>query len=110
MAIGLEKAGGKLHVVFPRNAAIPNAKSIKATTSFDGQTDLAMRIYQGDHEMVENNELLGDFLFSGIKPGPKGQAQVEITFDVNIEGILTMSATDRETGKAMKTTIRVTQN
>jgi molecular chaperone DnaK len=110
MAIGLEKAGGKLHVVFPRNAAIPNAKSIKATTSFDGQTDLAMRIYQGDHELVENNELLGDFLFSGIKPGPKGQAQVEITFDVNIEGILTMSATDRESGKAMKTTIRVTQN
>ncbi len=110
MAIGLEKAGGKLHVVFPRNAAIPNAKSIKATTSFDGQTDLAMRIYQGDHEMVENNELLGDFLFSGIKPGPKGQAQVEITFDVNIEGILTMSAQDKETGKEMKTTIRVTQS
>jgi molecular chaperone DnaK len=109
MAIGLEKAGGKLHVVFPRNAAIPNAKSIKATTSFDGQTELAMRIYQGDNEMVDQNELLGDFLFSGIKSAAKGNAQVEITFDVNIEGILTMSAHDQESGKAMKTTIRVTQ-
>ncbi len=109
MAIGLEKADGKFHVVFPRNAAIPNAKAIKATTSFDGQTELAMRIYQGDNELVEANELLGDFLFSGIKTGEKGSAQVEITFDVSIEGILTMSAHDLETGKAMKTTIRVTQ-
>ncbi|MHB8417451.1 MAG: Hsp70 family protein [Myxococcales bacterium] len=110
MAIGLEKADGKFHVVFPRNAAIPNAKAIKATTSFDGQTELAMRIYQGDNELVEQNELLGDFLFSGIKSGEKGRAQVEITFDVNIEGILTMSAQDLETGRAMKTTIRVTQS
>ncbi len=109
MAIGLEQADGKFHVVFPRNAPIPNAKQVNATTSYDGQTELAMRIYQGDHEMVAQNELLGDFLFSGIKNGPKGHAQVEITFDVNVEGILTMSAQDRATGKAMKTTIRVTQ-
>ncbi|MFL5411556.1 MAG: Hsp70 family protein, partial [Myxococcales bacterium] len=53
---------------------------------------------------------LGDFLFSGLKPGPKGKARLEITFDVNIEGILTMSARDVETGKQMKTTVRVTQH
>ncbi len=109
MAIGLEQADGKFHTVFPRNAAIPNAKSIEATNSFDGQTELAMRIYQGDAPMVAENELLGDFLFSGIKPGPKGTARVKVTFDVSIEGILTMSARDPETGKAMKTTVRVTQ-
>jgi molecular chaperone DnaK len=110
MAIGLEKAGGEFHTVFPRNAAIPNAKAIEATTSFDGQTEVAMRIFQGDASHVSHNELLGDFLFSGLKPGPAGKARLEITFDVNIEGILTMSAKDVETGKQMKTTVRVTQH
>jgi molecular chaperone DnaK len=110
MAIGLEKAGGEFHTVFPRNAPIPNAKAIEATTSYDGQTDVAMRIYQGDAEHVSHNELLGDFLFSGLRPGPAGKARLEITFDVNIEGILTMSAKDLETGKQMKTTVRVTQH
>jgi len=110
MAIGLEKAGGEFHTVFPRNAAIPNAKAIEATTSYDGQTEVAMRIFQGDASHVSHNELLGDFLFSGLKPGRAGKARLEITFDVNIEGILTMSARDLETGKQMKTTVRVTQH
>jgi molecular chaperone DnaK len=110
MAIGLEKAGGEFHTVFPRNAPIPNAKAIPATTSYDGQTEVAMRIFQGDNDHVSHNELLGDFLFSGLKPGPAGKARLEITFDVNIEGILTMSAKDLDTGKQMKTTVRVTQH
>jgi molecular chaperone DnaK len=110
MAIGLEKAGGEFHTVFPRNAAIPNAKAIEATTSYDGQTEVAMRIFQGDAPQVSHNELLGDFLFSGLKSGPAGKARLEITFDVNIEGILTMSARDLETGKQMKTTVRVTKH
>jgi len=110
MAIGLEKAGGSFHTVFPRNAPIPNARAVEATTSYDGQTDVAMRIFQGDNPHVSHNELLGDFLFSGLKSGPAGKARLEITFDVNIEGILTMSARDLETGKQMKTTVRVTQH
>ena len=110
MAIGLERAGGEFHTVFPRNAPIPNAKAVEATTSYDGQTDVAMRIFQGDNRHVSHNELLGDFLFSGLKAGPKGKARLEITFDVNIEGILTMSARDVDTGKQMKTTVRVTQH
>ncbi len=110
MAIGLEKAGGSFHVVFPRNAAIPNAKQIVATTSYDQQAELAMRIFQGDHEAVAHNELLGEFTFSGIRPDKAGKVHVEITFDVNIEGILTMYARDPSTGKEMKTTVRVTQS
>lgn len=110
MAIGLEKAGGTFHEVFPRNAAIPNAKAIEATTSYDGQTEVAMRIFQGDAPEVAHSELLGDFLFSGLRSGPAGKARLEITFDVNIEGILTMSARDLDTGKQMKTTVRVTQH
>jgi molecular chaperone DnaK len=110
MAIGLEKAGGKFHVVFPRNAAIPNARQLLATTSFDQQTELAMRIYQGDQELAERNDLLGEFTFSGIRPAAAGEAQVEITFDVNVEGILTMRARDPDTGAHMETTVRVTQS
>ena len=109
MAIGLEKAGGEFHVVFPRNAAIPNAKQIRATTSYDNQDALAMRIFQGDHKLVKENELLGEFTFSGIRADKAGRVQVEIIFDVSIEGILTMSARDPTNGKEMKTTVRVTQ-
>jgi molecular chaperone DnaK len=110
MAIGLERAGGAFHTVFSRNAPIPNAKQILATTSMDNQTELAMRIYQGDHNMVAKNELLGEFTFSGIRPAKAGSVQVEITFDVNVEGILTMRARDPATSREMKTTVRVTQS
>jgi molecular chaperone DnaK len=107
MAIGLERAGGAFHTVFPRNAPIPNAKQVVATTSMDNQTELAMRIFQGDHEMVAKNDMLGEFTFSGIRPARAGSVQVEITFDVNVEGILTMRARDPATGREMKTTVRV---
>jgi molecular chaperone DnaK len=110
MAIGLEKAGGMFHTVFPRNAPIPNAKQLLATTSIDNQTELAMRIYQGDNEMVVNNDLLGEFTFSGIRADKAGKVQVEITFDVSVEGILTMRARDPATGREMRTTVRVTQS
>ncbi len=110
MAIGLEKAGGHFHVVFDRNAPIPNAKQFNATTSYDRQTELAMRIFQGDHPQVARNELLGEFIFSGIRAAAAGELQVEVTFDVNIEGILTMGARDPATGREMKTTVRVTQS
>ncbi|WNG37501.1 Hsp70 family protein [Archangium violaceum] len=107
MAIGLERAGGAFHTVFPRNAPIPNARQLVATTSMDNQTELAMRIYQGDHEQVVKNDLLGEFTFSGIRPARAGSVQVEITFDVNVEGILTMRARDPATGREMNTTVRV---
>jgi molecular chaperone DnaK len=107
MAIGLEKAGGHFHEVFPRNASIPNAKQLMGTTSFDGQTELAMRIFQGEHSHAAQNELLGEFTFSGIRSDRAGQVQVEVTFEVNVEGILTMHARDPATGKEMKTTVKV---
>ncbi|MDC0707811.1 Hsp70 family protein [Stigmatella sp. ncwal1] len=110
MAIGLEKAGGAFHTVFARNAAIPNAKQLLATTSMDNQTELAMRIFQGDHEMVAQNDMLGEFTFSGIRADKAGRVQVEITFDVSVEGILTMRARDPATGREMRTTVRVSQS
>ena len=110
MAIGLEQAGGTMHVVFPRNAPIPNAKAIAATSSVDGQTELVVRIFQGDHAETVDNELLGEFTFSGVNPGPAGEARLEILFEVSIEGILTMSARDLDSGRQMKTTVRVTSS
>jgi molecular chaperone DnaK len=107
MAIGLEGADGKLHVVFARNAAIPNARALAATNSADGQGELAVRIWQGDDPHASRNELLGEFTFDGVRPAPAGQVKLEILFEVNVEGILTVSARDRDTGRQMRTTITV---
>jgi molecular chaperone DnaK len=110
MAIGLEAAGGAMHVVLPRNAPIPNAKAIAATSSVDSQRDLVVRIFQGDHPETAHDELLGEFTFGGVRPAPAGAVRLEVLFEVNIEGILTVSASDLDTGKRMKTTIRVTES
>jgi molecular chaperone DnaK len=110
MSIGLEQAGGTMHVVFPRNAPIPNAKAISATSSVDGQTELVVRIFQGDHDATAGNELLGEFTFSGVSAGRAGEARLEILFEVSIEGILTMSARDLDSDRQMKTTVRVTSS
>jgi molecular chaperone DnaK len=108
MAIGIETAGGGMHVVFPRNASIPNAKTVAATNSVDGQSALVVRIFQGDQPETAQNEILGEFTFSGIRPARAGDTRLEILFEVNIEGILTVSARDLDTGRQMKTTVRVT--
>ncbi len=108
MAIGLEQAGGLMHVVFPRNAPIPNARAVRATNSVDRQTELVVRIFQGDQPATRDDELLGEFTFSGVRPAAAGATQLEILFEVNVEGILTMSARDLDTGRQMKTTVRVT--
>ena len=110
MAIGIEQAGGTMHVVFPRNAAIPNAKAVAATNSFDNQQELAVRIFQGDHPNTSGNELLGEFTFAGVRRGPAGAVRLEMVFEVNVEGILTLSARDLDTGKQMRSTVRVTQH
>jgi molecular chaperone DnaK len=107
MAIGIERADGDLHEIFKRNASVPNQKAVTFTTSYDDQEELAMRIYQGGEKQATKNELLGDFNFEGIRRGPKGSVRVEVVFDVNVEGILTMSAHDKDTGKQMKTTVKV---
>jgi molecular chaperone DnaK len=109
MAIGLEAAGGAMHVVLPRNAPIPNAKAIAATSSVDSQRELVVRIFQGDHPQTADCELLGEFTLGGVRPAPAGAVRLEVLFEVNVEGILTVSASDLDTGKQMKTTIRVTE-
>jgi molecular chaperone DnaK len=107
MAIGIEAAGGAMHVIFPRNAPIPNAKVLPATSSTDNQSELAVRIWQGDAHQAPRNELLGEFTFSGVRPARAGEVKLEILCEVNVEGILTVSAKDLDTGRQVRTTIRV---
>lgn len=107
MAIGIESASGDMAEVFPRNASVPNAKSLDTTTSYDDQEEVKIRIYQGDDTVAAKNELLGEFEFSGLRKGPKGSVSVQIVFDCNVEGILTVTAHDKDTGKTIEKTVSV---
>ena len=109
-AIGIEQAGGETHVVFGRNASIPNARAIEATSSHDGQTELVLRMVQGDHPEAARNEVLGEFTFGGVRPCPAGEVRLEVIFDVNVEGILSLHVRDRDTGREMKSTVRITRS
>lgn len=107
MAIGIEDANGNLYEIFKKNAPVPNTRPVTFTTSYDDQEELAMRIYQGDKKVAKENELLGEFLFSDIRKDKRGKVRVQVVFECNVEGILTMSAHDKDTNKQMKTTIKV---
>jgi molecular chaperone DnaK len=110
MAIGIEQASGEVHVVFPRNAPIPNARAFPATNALDGQAELAVRVWQGDHVEARRNELLGEFTFDGVRPARAGDVKLEILCEVNVEGILTVSARDLDSGRRMRTTISVVRS
>jgi len=105
MAIGIEGATGQQHVIFERNAAIPNRKQLTFTTHTDDQSDLVMRLCQGDAQVAKENELLGAFTFSGLRKGPAGSVNVEVIFDVSVEGMVSLDARDLDTGAMMQQTV-----
>ena len=106
MAIGIANASGELHEIFTRNEAVPNLKQLVFTTSVDNQKDLQMRIYQGDDaNRASNNELLGEFTFSGIRLAGAGSVRVEVEFNLSQDGILSMSARDKDTGAEMEQSV-----
>ncbi len=107
MAIGIENAHGELHQIFKRNESVPNLKQLNFTTSTDDQQDLQMRIYQGDEKVAPENELLGEFTFSGIRLGKAGSVKVQVDFDLTQDGILTMSARDKDTGAEMESSVNL---
>ena len=107
MAIGIEDAKGRLHKIFNRNDSVPNLKTVTFTTSVDDQQDLQMRIYQGDEIEARANEALGEFTFSGIRVANKGDVRVQVAFNLTQDGILTMSAKDKDTGAEMNTTVNL---
>jgi molecular chaperone DnaK len=107
MAIGIEKADRSLHRLFERNCSVPNQRQFTFTTHRDDQRDLVMRLFQGDAAVARENTLLGEFAFTGLRPGAAGSVRVEVVFDVSAEGILSLAAKDLDTNTVMKQTVKL---
>lgn len=97
--LGLETLGGVMTVLIPANTTIPTRKSEIFTTASDNQTSVEIHILQGNREMAADNRSLGRFILDGIPPAPRGVPQIEVTFDIDANGILHVSARDKATGK-----------
>ncbi len=102
LSLGIETLGGVMTVMIERNTAIPSKKSQVYSTADDNQPAVDIKIYQGERKMAADNKLLGHFELSGIAPAPRGVPQVEVTFDIDANGILNVSAKDKATGKTQQ--------
>ena len=107
MAIGINKVDGTMHVLFAKNQPLPDYKTRMLTTSKDNQRSIMLRIYQGESKMVAENELLGTFVFSGLREAPKGQVKIEVTFHIDSEGILNLTARDVDTGQLVESRLKL---
>jgi len=105
LSLGIETLGGIMTKLINRNTTIPTKKSQTFSTAADGQTAIEVKIYQGERELVRDNKILGNFNLVGIPPAPKGVPQIEITFDIDADGIVNVSAKDKATGKDQSMTI-----
>jgi molecular chaperone DnaK len=106
LSLGVETAGGLVKRLIPRNTTVPTRKTELFTTAEDNQTSVEIHILQGERELAQDNKSLGRFKLSGINPLPRGVAQVDVTFDLNADGILAVSACDRRTGVERRVTIK----
>ena len=105
LSLGIETKGGVMTKLIDRNTAIPTKASEIFSTAEDGQPSVLIQVYQGEREFARENKLLGTFELSGIAPAPRGVPQIEVTFDIDANGIVHVSAKDRGTGKEQSVTI-----
>jgi molecular chaperone DnaK len=110
LSLGVETLGGVMTVLIPRNTTIPARKTEIFSTAEDNQTAVDIKVYQGERPIAADNILLGQFRLEGIAPGPRGQPQIEVTFDIDSNGILNVSARDKATGKEQRITITASTN
>ncbi|HEY7236638.1 MAG TPA: molecular chaperone DnaK [Gemmatimonadaceae bacterium] len=102
LSLGIETLGGVTTVLIPRNTTIPTKKSETFSTADDNQTTVEIHVLQGEREMARDNRTIGKFQLTGIPPAPRGMPQVEVTFDIDANGILHVSAKDKATSKEQK--------
>lgn len=106
LSLGIETLGGVFTKLINRNTTIPTKKSQVFSTAADGQTQVEIKVHQGEREMASDNKLLGQFTLVGIPPAPRGVPQVEVTFDIDANGIVNVSARDKGTGKEQQIVIQ----
>ncbi len=99
LSLGIETLGGVFTRLIDRNTTIPTKKSQIFSTAEDGQNAVTIRVFQGEREMAADNKMLGQFDLVGIPPAPRGVPQIEVTFDIDANGIVNVSAKDKATGK-----------
>jgi len=106
LSLGIETLGGVFTKLIGRNTTIPTKKSQVFSTAADGQTQVEIKVFQGEREMAQDNKLLGQFQLIGIPPAPRGVPQIEVTFDIDANGIVNVSARDKGTGKEQQIVIQ----
>ncbi len=106
LTLGVETLGGVMTPLIPRNTTIPTSKTEVFTTAADNQTQVEIHVLQGERPLAKDNKSLGRFILDGIPPAPRGVPQIEVTFDIDANGILTVTARDKATGK--KQSIKIT--
>ena len=110
LSLGIETMGGVCTKLIERNTTIPTRKSQIFSTAADNQTSVDIHVLQGEREMAQDNKTLGNFMLSGIAPAPRGVPQIEVTFDIDANGIVNVSAKDLGTGQEQKITITASSN
>ncbi|WP_330204732.1 molecular chaperone DnaK [Cyanobacterium sp. Dongsha4] len=105
LSLGVETLGGVMTKIIPRNTTIPTKKSETFSTAVDGQTNVEIHVLQGEREFSKDNKSLGTFRLDGIPPAPRGIPQIEVTFDIDANGILNVTAKDKGTGKEQSISI-----
>merc|ERR1712096_215656 len=106
LSLGIETLGGVFTKLISRNTTIPTKKSQVFSTAADGQTQVEIKVHQGEREMAADNKMLGQFQLVGLPPAPRGVPQVEVTFDIDANGIVNVSARDKGTGREQQIVIQ----